>query len=81
MKNLLLCLFVIVNCTFLIGNSFAQTVPQKMNYQGVARDAGGELIAEQSISVRIGITSSEIMNRPVYAEEHAVTTNKSGLFA
>ncbi len=77
MKQLLSFLFIL----FVTNAVLVQTVPQKMNYQAVARSADGTLISDKTVVLRIGITSSEIMNRPVYAEEHAVTTNKLGLFA
>ncbi|MGB0916528.1 MAG: hypothetical protein ACPGU4_02965, partial [Flavobacteriales bacterium] len=57
----------------------AQSVPQKMNYQAVARTADGIVIADKEVSMQIVIVSSEDMDRPVYAEEHWVTTNKLGL--
>lgn len=58
---------------------FAQGVPQKMNYQAVARTADGSVIANQEVGLRIAIISSDDMDRPLYAEEHRVITNKLGL--
>jgi hypothetical protein len=63
-------------CPFL---GFAQTAPQKMNYQAVARTATGTVIADQEIGLRIAIVSSDDMDRPVFAEEHSVKTNKLGV--
>jgi hypothetical protein len=57
----------------------AQGVPQKMNYQAVARTADGVVIADKEVGLRIAIVSSDNMERPIYAEEHLVTTNKLGL--
>ncbi len=54
-------------------------VPQGMNYQAVARDAGSNLLANKSISIRITITNGN--NGPVlYKETHHTTTNQLGLF-
>ncbi|MBL4586694.1 MAG: hypothetical protein JKX84_06530, partial [Flavobacteriales bacterium] len=80
MKNLTLSLLVIFTFLFLSEHSFAQTAPQKMNYQGIARNVSGEIISDQTISLRIAILSSANMERPVYAEQHEIITNKLGLF-
>ncbi|MBL4587095.1 MAG: tail fiber domain-containing protein [Flavobacteriales bacterium] len=82
-KRAQLSAFSIILTAIFLGLSvqlIAQTAPQKMNYQGVARDASGKAIIEQIISLRIGVLSSTNMERHVYAEEHEVTTNKLGLF-
>ena len=60
--------------------SFSQGVPQKMNYQAVARTADGSVIKNQEIALQIAIKSIDNMDRPVYAEQHVVKTNKLGLF-
>ena len=59
--------------------TFAQSVPQKMSYQAMARNADGAVIADKAVALRIAILSSDDLDRPVYAEEHLVTTNKLGL--
>ncbi|CAG5079525.1 hypothetical protein CRYO30217_00966 [Parvicella tangerina] len=58
----------------------AQSVPQKINYQAVARDGSGELITNSSVSVDISILSGSSTGTVVYEETHAVTTNNYGLF-
>ncbi|MGB0522338.1 MAG: hypothetical protein ACPGJS_05230 [Flammeovirgaceae bacterium] len=64
--------------------SFSLTVygqaPQKFNYQAVARDASGELIANQAISLQISIVSGSANGTIEYTETHQVTTNTYGLF-
>jgi hypothetical protein len=52
-------------------------VPQKLNYQGVARNNAGAPIASQAIALRITILDGA---NAVYNETHNVTTNNSGLF-
>ncbi|MCF8462248.1 MAG: tail fiber domain-containing protein [Flavobacteriales bacterium] len=59
--------------------SMAQTW-QKFNYQGVARNALGEVLDNQAVGVRITVHSGTAAGTTVYKETHAVTTNDFGLF-
>lgn len=59
--------------------STAQGVPQAFNYQGVARDASGEVLANQAMTVRASIIDGG-SSAVLYTETHAVTTNTFGLF-
>lgn len=65
---------------FLFLVSIAQA-PQKLNYQGVARDNAGTELANQSIGLRITIRQGQPNGTISYCESHAVTTNQFGLFA
>jgi hypothetical protein len=58
---------------------FAQ-VPQAFNYQAVARDGLGKLIATQAIGVKIIIHKDSSLGSVVYSETFAPTTNQFGLF-
>jgi hypothetical protein len=59
--------------------TFAQA-PQSINYQGVARNAGGAPYSNQQISVRLSI-HTETADGPVeYNEVRNITTNAFGLF-
>jgi len=60
-----------------IGNLFAQS-PQKFNYQAVARDVSGNLIANQSVNFRISILQATENGTAVYTEHHLKTTNNYG---
>jgi hypothetical protein len=60
--------------------SLAQA-PQKLNYQGVARDNAGSELANQSIGLKISIHQSAPNVTVVYSETHATATNQFGLFA
>ena len=60
--------------------ALAQTVPQKMNYQGVARDNDGALITNQSIGLQLSIVSGTATGPVVYRERHGAYTNDFGLF-
>lgn len=59
--------------------TFAQS-PEMFNYQGVARDNGGNVLANQAIGLRLSILSGSISGTVEYVETHAVTTNNFGLF-
>ena len=80
MKNFLLSLIFICGYILIADISFAQTVPQEMNYQGVARDAGGNILANQSIGLQIDLRQTTSTGTVVYGESHAVSTNQFGLF-
>ena len=74
-KNYFLFLLAMFSCAI----AFAQ-VPQAVPYQAVARNSAGNLIANQSISVRLSILNTSSAGPVVYSEKHTVTTNQFGLF-
>jgi hypothetical protein len=74
MKNLFSLLFAI---PFMV---FAQT-PQGINYQAVAYDVSGFELANQEISVRLGILLETADSESSYSETHQMTTNNFGLFS
>jgi trimeric autotransporter adhesin len=55
-------------------------VPQKMNYQAVARNTLGQAIANTKINVRISILDLTSSGTAVYTETRLLTTNQLGLF-
>ena len=59
--------------------SIAQ-VPQAFDFQGVARDASGEPLVSQSITLRLSIISGTPSGTMVYQEDQAATTTPFGLF-
>lgn len=60
---------------------FAQ-VPQKFNYQAVARNAQGQLLLNQTIKIRASILNGSATGTSQYRETHSVTTNaQTGLFS
>lgn len=59
---------------------FSQTAPQKFNYQGVARDNVGNLLASQNIGLQVTIHQGSPTGTVVYSETHAMSTNTFGLF-
>jgi hypothetical protein len=52
--------------------------PQFFNYQAVVRDATGNLLSNQTISLRISIVQGSLLGTTVYQETHSVVTNTYG---
>lgn len=59
--------------------SFAQ-VPGVMNYQAVARDGMGVILANTGLVVKIKIVSGNITGPNEFEETHLVSTNNLGMF-
>jgi hypothetical protein len=76
MKNFNLLLGVLL---VFVSAAFAQA-PQGMNYQAVARNAAGNILANQAIGIRITITDGNA-GPTLYQETHSDTTNQFGLFS
>jgi len=60
--------------------SFGQ-IPQGINYQAVAYDTNGFELANQQISIRLGILLETTAAESSYTETHQITTNDFGLFS
>lgn len=58
-------------------NLMAQS-PEKFNYQAVARDASGQVLASQSVSLRLSILQGSDVGSVYYQEIHTTTTNAYG---
>jgi hypothetical protein len=76
---------VLLNLVFIVLFSLITHAhpPAKFNYQGVARNASGQPLANQKIALRISIFDTKVTNTPpvlVYSETHVDTTNAFGLF-
>lgn len=54
--------------------------PQGINYQAVARDAGGNPLATQAVAIEFKIHQTTAGGTVVYDETHSKTTNAFGLF-
>ncbi len=74
----IISLFII--CLFSISALMAQSIPQGINYQAVARNAKGEVIANLPITLKISLLTNLERTGQAYSEIHEVTTNKLGLF-
>jgi hypothetical protein len=64
--------------TFFLVQAFAQA-PEKFNYQAVCRDSVGNIIANQSITLRFNINDLSPGGTSLYQETQTVTTNAFGL--
>lgn len=76
-KIILLITFIIVS----IISGYSQGVPQGMNYQAVARDKNGDVMADKKISLKINLYSSKEEKVVHFTETHSVVTSKLGLFS
>lgn len=74
MKNILTIISL-----FCVSILFAQA-PQKFNYQAVARNAQGVVIANQTIKIRTSILDGTANGNSQYSETHSATTSQLGLF-
>jgi len=65
---------------FLSFSLFAQSPPEAINYQAVARNLGGAPLVNQSITVKYSIRQGSTSGTVVYSETHSEMTNQFGLF-
>ncbi|MBK7212374.1 MAG: hypothetical protein IPH88_03540 [Bacteroidales bacterium] len=76
MKKLIYTLSILI-----LGISMAMAqVPQKFNYQGLARNSSGAPLVNKTINLRITILDGSASGSVVYMETQLVTTNQFGLF-
>jgi len=69
---------LLIVLTFIIVTSFAQ-VPNNFKYQAVVRDATGNVLPDQNISVQISILQGSMTGMDIYIEDFNITTNSFGL--
>ena len=55
-------------------------VPQSFQYQAVARNGSGEVLAAQPLTVELAVHAGSAQGPVVYQETHAVVTSALGLF-
>lgn len=78
MKKIVLMAIAVCLSTML----YAQITPDGMNYQAVARNLKGEILADQPVSLKVALFSSGDAGRLVYyKEEHSVVTSAAGVFS
>ena len=65
----------------LLGTGLLAQSPEAFNYQGVARDAGGDALANTAIGVQFQLHQGTAVGTVVYSETHSPTTNDLGLFS
>lgn len=69
-------MILLTNCSVFFG----QNVPQGINYQGVANDASGFTLVNQTIGIKISLYAGSASGILEWEETHTVTTNQFGLF-
>jgi hypothetical protein len=62
-----------------INNVIHAQAPQKFSYQTVIRNAGNQLVANQSVGIKISVLQGSATGSTVYAETHSPLTNANGL--
>ncbi|MGB4293793.1 MAG: hypothetical protein WBJ37_13055 [Bacteroidales bacterium] len=68
-----LCLY------FIAENHLIAQSPEKISYQAVIRDAGGVLVSNQIVGVKVQILHFTKDGAAVYVETHSRSTNSNGL--
>ena len=76
MKRTLLTLLSVLFCAI----TFAQSVPQGINYQAVARDANGAVLMNQALTIQFSVISDITTSAVSWQETHTVNTNDYGLY-
>ena len=66
-------------CCALIATAYAQA-PESINYQAVARNSGGNVLANQPVGLRFTIHTGTAGGTVVYQETGTASTNQFGLF-
>jgi len=69
---------ILIYCFLAGANSLSAQSPEKFNYQAVARDASGNVLASQAVTFRISILQTTSDGTAVYVETHSTTTNAFG---
>lgn len=79
MKKKILLFILSLNVLFVLNG---QTLPKGMNYQAVARNLKGEILPNETITLKINLVSNADQGRvEYYSEIHIAVTNELGLFS
>ncbi len=83
-KHFMLAAFLMSNltaATLVLSSSEAKAqAPKKFNYQGIARDAKGNPMANQKLSLKLSVLPTQDATAAEYEETQLVTTNEFGLY-
>lgn len=71
-------LFFIAILLLMVAPIYAQS--NFINYQGVAKNAAGEIFVDENINLEIALRFGTATTAATYIENHSVTTNTNGLF-
>jgi uncharacterized protein (TIGR02145 family) len=64
---------------YLITYSAIAQTPQKFAYQSVIRNAGNQLVSNQTVGIKISVLQGSANGAAVYTETHSPLTNANGL--
>ncbi len=81
MKNRIISICTVIIVMIITTVSAMAQAPEMMNYQGVARDANGNFIANQQIRLRFKVRENSTVGTVVFNETRKTTTNANGLFS
>jgi Chaperone of endosialidase len=81
MKKSLLFFVLSFFALFFLNARLMAQVPQLFNYQGIARDAGGNVLPNRMIGVELSVLDGGPTGTVVYQETFTDTTNAFGLFS
>ena len=76
MKKVFASLFAVLLYSLVL----AQTAP-KFSYQAVVRNAANELVADDTVAVRVRFYNHDASGTAVYSERHSVVSNSNGLIS
>jgi microcystin-dependent protein len=79
MREFMKIIATLISLLLLLSVVIAQ-IPNKFNYQAVARNSSGQTLSNASLNVRISILDGSTTAASVYSETRNVTTNQLGLF-
>jgi hypothetical protein len=79
MNNIVKISFLLL-LIFSIKNTYAQTKPDGILFQAVARDGAGNAAASRTIYVKIAILKNTATGENIYNETHQVLSNDEGIF-
>jgi len=71
--------FIIIFILLNMGGFLMAQTPQKMSYQAVIRDGGGQLIKDRNIGMQISVLQGSESGTAVFVERFFPTTNTNGL--
>ena len=79
MKRILI-LLLLVNLIVDSINAQLNPIPEKIDFQAIARNAAGVVMGNQDIGVRMAVIRAPLPGTIVYEEEHQVSTDQYGQF-
>jgi len=81
MKKLLTSTALILGLVAASMHDARAQAPERFSYQGVARDASGNILTNATVGLRLTIRAGSATGTSVYQETHATSTNALGLIS